>query len=440
MQGFFTGSELTLSKPPISLVPKCGACGLYKTCKSPKMPFSGAGKRKILIVGEAPGEQEDEQGEPFVGPAGRELKSGLAKAGVDLRRDCWITNSLICRPPENKTPSDAQIGYCLPNVIRVIKELKPEIILPLGNIAIKSVIGWLWKEDVGKITRWIGWNIPCQKLNAWICPAWHPSYVMRSDYGVSGKRNEVRDMIWLHHIKQAVRFNSRPWDEVPDYQNQIELIHKPDDAVKLLKHWHKKGGTIAFDYETNMLKPDSPKATIVSCSVCWKGKRTIAFPWYGDVVEVMSKLLRDERIPKVAQNLKFENRWTKRLLGHWVKGWLWDTMIGAHICDNRRHITGLKFQAFVWLGVDSYDDHIKPYLQAKSDEVKVNRILEEIDIDHLLLYNGLDSLLEYKLAILQNKFLKYDFSEMRKRIHKSEKKDWHDEYLKWKVKHEHTAV
>src|SRR5262245_43419820 len=88
--------------------PRCGLCGLLNKCQSPKMEVYGKGKNGILIVGEAPGANEDEQGIPFVGKAGRYLRGILHGLDVNMRNDCWLTNSLICRPPNNATPTSDQ--------------------------------------------------------------------------------------------------------------------------------------------------------------------------------------------------------------------------------------------------------------------------------------------------------------------------------------------
>lgn len=126
-QGFF---PLTLAspKPAIPLLPQCGACQLYLGCESPKMPVAGKGRKGILVIGEAPGEREDDTGKPFVGKTGKYLQQTLAKFDVDLFRDCWVTNSAICRPKDNILPAQA-ITHCRPNVVNAIKELKPKTIL-----------------------------------------------------------------------------------------------------------------------------------------------------------------------------------------------------------------------------------------------------------------------------------------------------------------------
>src|SRR5437879_5510271 len=106
-KGFFAALDVVENKAPASLIPKCGACGLFKTCQSPKMPPSGKGRKRILICSEAPGRNEDEQGIHFVGKAGQFLEECLEECEINFRKDCWITNAIICRPPKNKLPPNA---------------------------------------------------------------------------------------------------------------------------------------------------------------------------------------------------------------------------------------------------------------------------------------------------------------------------------------------
>lgn len=399
MKGFFQGST-TYSKAPPSLTPKCGACGLARTCLSPKMPVTGKGKRRILIVGEAPGKDEDQQNRQFVGKTGTHLKDTLRKHGVDMARDCWLTNALICRPPNNKIPDpDKMVSYCRPNLINTIRELEPDIIIPLGAVAVDSLIGWLWKDAVGGISRWTGFRIPCQKPNAWICPTFHPSYVLRQ----LEIKDPVPDLFFDKHIKAAVELEGKPWDAIPNYREGIRRILDPVIAEGGIRWFIDQGKPIAFDYECNMLKPDGEDALIICCSIS-DGKRTIAFPWQGAGVYQAMYALLQSNIPKDGANIKFEDRWSRRFFktDPPVNGWRWDINLGAHWMDSRPNITGTKFQAFVHLGAESYDDHIKPYLSAKKGK-RINQILDEIDLDQLLLYCGMDSLLEVKIAKAQRK-------------------------------------
>lgn len=400
MKGFFNQSTLRQTKPPTSSIPKCGACRLYKHCNSPKMAVTGEGRRGILIVAEAPGAEEDKHGIQLVGPAGKYLEKSLRRIGVDMREDCWLTNAIICRPENNRTPTLNEIEYCQPNLFKTIEELKPKVIVPMGTAAVQSLIGRVWKDDVGPIGQWVGFKIPSREPNAWICPVWHPSYMIRNE----GKPTfSVQELLYGHQLEGAFSFNKIPWEEdgPPDYNSMVEKIIDHKKAAKVIRKMIKYGGTVAFDYETNMLKPDSKYAQIVSCSVCWEGKKTIAFPWMGEAITAMAELLASP-VYKIASNLKFEDRWTIKEFGFQVNNWLWDTMQAAHVIDNRPGITSIKFQSYVHLGVPVYDEHIKPFLRAKRGK-KINQILDEIELGDLLLYNGLDSILEYEVAMLQMK-------------------------------------
>lgn len=398
-RGFFHKSKMLAKKAPTSLVPKCGACGLYKTCATPKMQPTGKGKRRILLLGEAPGEDEDKNEKQFVGKTGKYVEEVLKRVGINMREDCRLSNSLICRPPENATPTGDQIDYCRPNLVKLLDEFKPELIIPLGTAAVQSLLASVYKEDdIGGIMRWSGYVIPCQKLNAWICPTFHPSFVVRAN---DAKRPDpIPAKLFYQHLKAASKLEGRPWEEIPDYNALIERIVDPRKAARAIRELIDSGDPLAFDYECTCLKPEYAGAAIVSCSVS-NGERTIAYPWLGQAIDATLEMIRCPA-PKIASNLKFEERWTQHFLRKRVRNWGWDTMNSAHCLDNRPNTTSIKFQAFVHLGTEAYDEHIKPFLRAKRGK-RTNQILQEIDLDQLLLYNGLDSLLEWQVAMKQTK-------------------------------------
>lgn len=111
----------------------------------------------------------------------------------------------------------------------------------------------------------------------------------------------------------------------------------------------------------------------------------------------------DPKILKFGHNMKFEDRWTRAKLGHFVRGWLYDGMIGSHILDFNEGASGLKFQAFAKMGVGPYDDHIKPYLKSKEGGGNSPNRIREVDMESLLRYCAIDSYLEYELGVKQLK-------------------------------------
>jgi len=393
MPGFFPASTFTKVEAP-SIVPRCGACGLYKKCKSPKMPATGKGRRSILVIAEAPGEQEDEEGAQLIGKSGQHLRKSLRKFDVDLDRDCWKTNAVICRPPKNEI-KDEYIEACRPCLKKTVAQLQPRVIILLGAAAVKSLIGAVWREQIGTLTRWVGWTIPSQQLNAWLCPNYHPAYLVR--------QNDPVLQLWFdRYLERALELDGTPFpDGAPNYESEVERIYDPLAVGHRLKKVLEKGGTIAFDYETDRLKPDSLGARIVSCAICWEGKRTFAFPWHGDGIQWMGEVLKSDKVRKIGANIKFEERWTRREFGRGVRGWLWDTMQAAHVLDNRSGINGLKFQSFVRLGQGPYDTTVSPFLKADNSNA-ANRI-GEVELSTLLLYNGMDARLTWELAQLQMK-------------------------------------
>lgn len=409
LQGFFKAAQEPAARRPLYLTPQCGVCKLHQAVDHGKMQVSGEGRRKIMIVGEAPGESEDAQGEPFVGTTGRLLEQTLAEWGIDMRQDCWIINVVRCRPWEwdkhktkklNREPTDKEIEWCRPYTTGTgdsygdIKKLQPEVIILLGSVAVKSVVGWLWKEDPGGITRWAGWQIPCQRLNAWLCPAYHPSYVVREE------KSPVVKLLWKRHLREACRLRRRPWPKgLPDYAGQVRVEMMPRQAAQYIDAITRDGKPASFDIETTTLKPDGPHAEIVCCAIS-NGVITVSFPWVGEGRQAALRFLTS-KVPKIGFNQKFEQRWLMAREGVRVRRWVWDGMLAAHILDNRPEISGLKFQAFALLGQESYDDLVKPYFAADAPN-KPNRI-RKLDLRALLHYCGLDAVLEWKVAQVQSK-------------------------------------
>lgn len=387
---FFKKTELAMTRVGVEkTTAQCSLCGLYRTCLSPKMKPTGQGQKKILIVAEAPGEDEDVRGIQLVGKSGQELIRCLARVGVDMRRDCVLTNALICRPPDNKIADNKMVDYCRPNLLDTIKAVNPETIILLGGVPMESLLGWLYKESSFTVETWAGWSIPAQRINAWVCPTWHPSYILR-------ERNEVLTREFTRHLGLATRHEGRPWSTVPNYPSQVEPIISPAQAAMALRDFYSAGPrNFAFDFETATLKPESPHARIVTCSVS-DGKRTFAYPWHGETIQETLKLLNDPRFGKIASNMPFEDSWVRIHLKSFVNNWKMDTMLGTHVQDSRGRITSIKFQAFTKLGQPSWDQHIAPYLKAKGGNGK-NQI-HEIDLPSLLVYNGMDSLMEFLVA------------------------------------------
>jgi len=118
---------------------KCTNCDLCKT-RTKSVPGKGNYQSDVIFVGEAPGRNEDQQGEPFVGVAGKRLNEALENAGIS-RDSVYITNVVKCRPPNNRVPSVEERNKCKEYLQTEISIIKPRIICILGNTAFNSILG-----------------------------------------------------------------------------------------------------------------------------------------------------------------------------------------------------------------------------------------------------------------------------------------------------------
>ena len=402
MKGFFSNSAPVKTTAP--RLAQCGKCGLSKKCISPKMEVTGTGKHKILFVAEAPGEQEDRQGTQLIGDAGKLLRSSLEEVGVDLE-DCWKTNAVICRPPKNKI-EPYMISCCRPNLLKTIHTFKPHTIVILGASALESLLFQEWKKNIGPLGKWIGWNIPSAQYNAWLCPIYFPPFGSVF-HMVQMSTDKLLLKLFQQHLANAINLKNKKVVNysIEDLKSKVEVILDPRQAQHRLNDLYKKEGILAFDYETTGLKPDKFGQRIVSVSFCLNGEDTFALMINDNKqTEMLSRILQSPKLKKVASNIKFEERWTRAMFGHGVRRWYWDTMLAAHALDNRSQICSIKFQSYIHLGISDYDSHIYPYLYTKQPN-GMNKI-DQVDPKELLLYNGLDSILEYKIMEKQRKMFK----------------------------------
>ena len=153
-------------------------------CKNCKNIVVGKGNinASIMFVGEAPGANEDLQGLPFVGVAGKNLDKLLNEVGLTLN-DIYVTNILKCRPPENRAPLPEEIKAHTPWLIKQIREMKPKVICSLGNYATKFFIGGLSPENMNNqlgITQLHGKvkEIEFEGLKFKLIPLFHPAAII----------------------------------------------------------------------------------------------------------------------------------------------------------------------------------------------------------------------------------------------------------------------
>lgn len=152
-------------------ITRCEKCGLARTRKN-VVPGEGNKKARLVFIGEAPGEDEDLQGRPFVGRAGKLLDQLIERTGLK-RSDVYICNVLKCRPPNNRDPEPEEVAACRRYLMEQIRLIKPKVICTLGRHAYNTLLG----VDE-KITRIRGKLISYEGRK--LLPTYHPSYLLRN--------------------------------------------------------------------------------------------------------------------------------------------------------------------------------------------------------------------------------------------------------------------
>jgi DNA polymerase len=153
-------------------VKACKACGLRAGCKQTVFGV-GDEQARWLLVGEAPGAEEDRLGEPFVGQAGKLLDNMLAAIGLARGRDVYIANVLKCRPPGNRNPEPEEVAKCSPFLARQVELIRPKLILAMGRFAVQTLLNT--DATIGSLRGSVhGYHgVP-------LVVTYHPAYLLRN--------------------------------------------------------------------------------------------------------------------------------------------------------------------------------------------------------------------------------------------------------------------
>lgn len=386
----------------------CGACRLWEGPAHPKIPSFGQGGKRILLVTDSPTEMEDSSGSHATGKAGTLLRDVLLDYGIEMDADCRIIHAVRCRPPNNRPPRVVEKEACRQYLWDEIATYRPTLTILLGVVALEAVYGDRWPSEYETVAQWRGFCIPDRKVGGWVVPTYAPTYVRMN------LEDPVVESIFRLDIQKALSCLKKPFPKYRDERECVEVTYDMGRVHQFLKEIQQDKVPIAFDYETTGLKPHAKGHRVVSIAVADQEDHAVAFPlgklYFGSgaVVGQWKAILADPEVPKIAQNMKFEDGWSRVFFGTQVQGWHWDTMLASHTLDNRKGICGLKWQAFTRLGTPVYNDAVGEFLKAsEEDEGKFggnafNHILDA-NRDALLLYNGIDPLVTYRLMLVQKR-------------------------------------
>lgn len=332
----------------------CTRCKLHLTCNTVGIMGTGPKRADVMIVGEAPGKQEDLGGKPFVGRAGQLLTEMLEDCGFD-RDEVYITNAVHCRPPDNRAPSKSEIKHCQYWLGVEIARVRPKFVLLLGNVPLQSITG------KAGITQRRG--KPFEQDGIIFIPTFHPAFALRDP------AQEVfirRDIELLAQIVEA--------GEIPrEDKLNSKLIVSMDQLEDMLEDLT---GMVSFDIETNCLYPwqkfelkmvkgsptriDAPARVTMIGFGTRNAQYSIPLSLFSDdaidtIVHRIDETLEANEVELVMHNGKFDCLWMWAHFGvEWHHRLVFDTMLAHYILDeNARH--GLKELAMRYCGAPDWD-------------------------------------------------------------------------------------
>ncbi len=173
-----------------SEIASCKRCNLHKE-RTQTVFGIGDLNAELLIIGEAPGAEEDRLGEPFVGPAGRLLNSMLGAIGLS-RQQVYIANILKCRPPGNRDPKPEEVAQCAPYLARQVEMIQPRLILAVGRVAAQNLL-----QQTTPIGKMRGRRYTYGQLEIPVIVTYHPAYLLRSP---REKRKAWADLVLVKEL------------------------------------------------------------------------------------------------------------------------------------------------------------------------------------------------------------------------------------------------
>lgn len=382
-------------------IPGCSKCKLSRNCASPRLTLFGEGEKKILVVLPFPERQEDKSKGKEHGKVYFLLKRVLREKGIDIEKDCWVTYGVKCY----NDSVDVEHAYqCMPVLVSEVRQKRPKLVILTGDIPVAAYMGHRTKYE-STATLWSNFCFPDVEERTWVGITTDAFFLTRRE---DANDLPVLQLLFEQSIKTALSRLDAPLP-IDDYDDKVKIV-TDRGAIRYMEQRLEDKLPIAFDYETSGMKPDAKGHFIQCCSMCCSADESICFLINENTKPLLIQVLKDKDIPKIGHNIKFEHRWSRRVLKTRVRGWEWDTMLAAHFLDNRRGITSLKFQVIINFGVIGYDETVEGCFNAKTNN-DINGI-KRFDDTTLRTYCAKDSLFTWLLWQKQARVM----SKMRDRL------------------------
>jgi len=330
----------------------CEKCELSKTRRT-IVEGIGPIPSTIMFVGEAPGAAEDKQGIPFVGESGKVFDEILERVGLK-REDVFITNVVRCRPPQNRNPKPSEIRACLPFLLEEIKKVKPNVIVPLGNVALKAL------TDLTGVSYFEGKILFHPVFDCFIIPCLHPAALFRDlqenlFYRFKRTTEVFRLVKEFRNVKlRRVKRTRLIVEDITSFRKLLTLCAHSDE--------------FGFDIETSGFDFLSDK--ILGLSFSFFDKKFVDFfvPVKNVDFEELKKFFENRKTVLVGHNVKFDARFLLSQFGiDLFKGPVFDTMIAYYLLnEDAKGYYDLKTLSWQF-GIDfgGYEDELRKLLPSR---------------------------------------------------------------------------
>lgn len=392
---------------------QCTKCRLAQTATTVCMIGRGSETPQILFVGEAPGRNEDIQGVPFIGAAGRKLDDAMKEAGIDPSICRW-TNTVRCVPWQDpaktdvRPPAEDEVLACKDYLTDEILKYKPKVIVAVGGTAARYFTGQTYITKARGKKYW--YKIGDQQFL--VVPIIHTAAVLRGNAHywtdiiadltyvkriVVGE-DETTDYAIIndqHSLEEYTEFLLRGYQsgEIKYITVDVETIGYPerpdagldpfDARSRLLTvqitHAHGQGRMILVDHKASVFRDDMLKYALVGCL-----KRILS------------------TIPVGGQNYKFDFKWLYCKLGIITRKVVFDTQFGHHCLHGGTEPNNLKYMAAMYCGMAGYENELQAYLAGMPPD---QRTMEDASLDVLLRYGCGDSDATFRLVPILTKKL-----------------------------------
>lgn len=352
----------------------CKKCPFYKGILV--KPFGNI-NAEIYVRAESPGYSETKEGIPLIGDSGKLFRKILKKLDIPIK-DCYLDNTCLCRPTNNKTPTPLQASYCGDHTYPLIKEINPKIVILLGAISTNNIFGdKKFAEKRGVILK---------KDGITYLPIYHPVYCLRNKHSLSIFENDLNK---INRYFKSLEIKK-------DYLNCISR-----ENIEKAKQIIDKQNFAVYDIETNGLNFRGKEFKVLSASFCYKENKAIGIPLFHKDNKLLEECLElykyilSKKDLKLVTHSNFDYEVTKHVFGIDLTGnIISDTLLMQYLLDENRNSSEYALKHLSWELLDFGG------FEFKSENY------ENEDLEELLSYNNSDTDITYQLFFVLHEKIK----------------------------------